>query len=86
MKHPQYGYEMMLPDAIVQLTLADVEKVYPAQRSWLTQVYRGLPDHSPQVQADYKEARDHLMRIGYRPASEEIAQPVRRARKGRGSY
>jgi hypothetical protein len=58
MKHPRYGYEMMLPDAILKLSLADVEKVYSAQRSWLTQVYRGLPDHSPQVQVDYKESRE----------------------------
>ena len=31
---------MMLPDAI--LTLESIDVVYPAQRSWLTQVYRGL--------------------------------------------
>jgi hypothetical protein len=28
MKHPQYRYEMMLPDAILKLALADVEKVF----------------------------------------------------------
>jgi hypothetical protein len=86
MKHPQFGYVMMTPDEIVKLTLESAEDVYPAQRSWLTQVYRGLPAGSPELQATYEAARQHLFRIGYLPASEEPDPPPRRARKGRGSY
>jgi hypothetical protein len=85
-KHPEYGYEMMLPDAIMNQTLESIESPYPAQRSWLTQVYRGLPAGSHELQESYAAAREHLFCIGYRLASEEPEKPVKRARKGGGSY
>ena len=86
MEHPRYGYEMMLPDVIVRQTLQTIEQLPKAQRGWLTQVYHGNPSSDARVSEDYKEAREHLFRIGYRPASEE-AEPVRRkARKGIGSH
>jgi hypothetical protein len=67
-------------------SLESIESLYPAQRSWLTQVYRGLPADSHELQESYAAAREHLFRIGYRPASEEPEKPVKRARKGRDSY
>jgi hypothetical protein len=86
MKHPKHDYEMMLPDAILKQTLASIEKLPKAQRSWLTQVYRGNIPSSPEIQEWYTEARTHLMRLGYVPASEELDKPVKRVRRGRGSY
>ena len=56
-----------------------------AQRAWLTQVYRGNASSDPQVAENYKEARKHLFRIGYKPASEEVEPARRQARKGIGS-
>ena len=71
-------YEMMLPDAI--LTLESIEGVYPAQRSWLTQVYRVLSAGSRELQETYAAAREHLFRIGYLPARRP-EKPVNCARK-----
>jgi hypothetical protein len=86
----RYGdYWNMIPAEILRLrTLEEIEQLTPAQRGWLTQVWRGLPDHSVDVQKCYESsgAREHLMRLGYAPASEKVKAPVRKARRGRGSY
>jgi hypothetical protein len=90
----RYGdYWNMIPAEILLIkTLEEIEKLSPSQRAWLTQVWRGLPGHSVEVQKWYDpddgrpNARQHLMRLGYRPASEEVKAPVRKARRGRGSY
>jgi hypothetical protein len=78
-------YEIITPERVLTLSLADIDDLPPAMRAWLTRVYRGLPDFEPDVQAAYAGAREHLFRIGYRPASEPTP-PTRKARRSRQSY
>ena len=50
MEHPKYGYEQMLPEAILKLeSLEHIAQLTPSQRGWLTQVYRGNPDSFPAI-------------------------------------
>ena len=86
MKHPKHGYEMMLPEAILKQTLESIEDLPSSQRAWLTQVYNGPAKSYPELQEQYAPARGHLNRLGYRPASDKSAPPVKRVRRGMGSY
>ena len=61
----------MREDEILKLSLADIEWLRPKHRAWLTQVYRGNVTSQRDVQERYKDAREHLHRIGYRPASDK---------------
>jgi hypothetical protein len=61
----------MQADRILKLGLADIERLPPKQRAWLTQVYRGNISSNRAVQDRYREARDHLHRIGYLPATDK---------------
>ena len=82
--HPEYGYEIITPERVCELTLAEIETFTPQQVSWLTRYYDGmeLPDREDLC----RKARAHLHEIGYQPRREATVTSPRKARRGRGSY
>ena len=78
------GYEIITPDRICAFSLKSIEhELSPQQRAFLTMVLRGYD--APNLE-HWAAARENLMRIGYRPASEELTKPARKARKGIGTF